>query len=70
MKACILGAQNILCGTSDCVVVGGMESMSNAPYFLPKHRFGSKYGDQTVSDSIVSDGLFDMENKWYLVLFL
>jgi acetyl-CoA C-acetyltransferase len=48
LKAIILGAQNIMLGTSDIVVAGGTESMTNAPHYLPVLRNGAKYGDQWV----------------------
>ncbi|KAI5964642.1 ERG10 [Candida pseudojiufengensis] len=60
MKATIIGAQNIICGTSDIVVVGGAESMSNTPYYLPSGRSGARYGDATVVDGIQKDGLLDV----------
>ncbi|KAJ3207080.1 erg10, acetyl-CoA C-acetyltransferase, partial [Clydaea vesicula] len=63
MKATIFGAQSILLGNADLVVVGGMESMSNTPYYLPKQRFGTKFGNQEILDGIVKDGLWDFENK-------
>ncbi|TPX56044.1 hypothetical protein PhCBS80983_g04847 [Powellomyces hirtus] len=59
MKAVIFAAQSILLGNADMVVAGGMESMSNTPYYLPQQRFGSKYGNQQILDGIVKDGLTD-----------
>jgi acetyl-CoA C-acetyltransferase len=55
MKACAFGAQNIMLGMSDCVVVGGMESMSNAPYYVDGNalRFGKRLGDSTLVDAMV-----------------
>jgi len=50
MKAIMLGAQSIMLGHSEVVVAGGMESMSNIPYYLPKARWGHKYGAGTVVD--------------------
>jgi acetyl-CoA C-acetyltransferase len=55
----MLGAQAIMTGTADCVVVGGMESMSNVPYYLPKARTGMRLGHQQVVDGIIADGLWD-----------
>ncbi|KAJ3109704.1 erg10, acetyl-CoA C-acetyltransferase [Phlyctochytrium planicorne] len=66
MKAVALGAQAILSGSADIVVAGGMESMSNVPYYLPKQRFGSKYGNQEILDGIVNDGLTDVYNKFLM----
>ena len=42
MKAIMIGAQSIMLGTNDIVVAGGMESMSNVPYYLTKERWGAK----------------------------
>lgn len=66
MKAVMVGAQAIGAGAADCVVAGGMESMTNAPYYLPKARFGSKYGHQEMVDGIIKDGLFDVYNKFLM----
>lgn len=59
MKAIILGAQNIMTGTSDIVVAGGAESMSNTPYYLPSARSGARFGEATMVDGIQKDGLLD-----------
>ncbi|KAI3630561.1 hypothetical protein MIR68_011996 [Amoeboaphelidium protococcarum] len=66
MKAVMLGAQSIMLGQNDIVVAGGMESMSNCPYYVPKARFGAKYGHQEMVDGIVKDGLFDVYNKYLM----
>ncbi|KAJ1547836.1 erg10, acetyl-CoA C-acetyltransferase [Cladochytrium tenue] len=66
MKAISLAAQSIMTGSADVVVAGGMESMSNVPYYLPKHRFGSKYGHQEIVDGIIKDGLFDVYNQYLM----
>ncbi|KAI9325328.1 Thiolase, N-terminal domain-containing protein [Zopfochytrium polystomum] len=66
MKAIILGAQAIAAGSADVVVAGGMESMSNVPYYLAKQRWGSKYGHQEIVDGIVKDGLFDVYNEYLM----
>ncbi|KAI5953914.1 ERG10 [Candida margitis] len=60
MKAVIIGAQNIITGSSDIVVVGGAESMSNTPYYLPTGRSGARYGDASIVDGIQKDGLLDV----------
>ncbi|KHC38055.1 acetyl-CoA acetyltransferase IB [Candida albicans P76055] len=60
LKAIIIGAQNIICGTSDIVVVGGAESMTNTPYYLPTARNGARFGDSTLIDGIQKDGLLDV----------
>jgi acetyl-CoA C-acetyltransferase len=62
MKAIMFGAQAIMLGDQDVVVVGGMESMSNAPFYVDKARWGAKYGNQTFIDAIVRDGLQDPYN--------
>jgi acetyl-CoA C-acetyltransferase len=59
MKAIMLGAQSIMLGDNDIVLAGGMESMSNAPHYLPTGRTGIKYGNGQILDAIVRDGLQD-----------
>ncbi|MBA3647229.1 MAG: acetyl-CoA C-acyltransferase [Chitinophagales bacterium] len=59
MKAIMLGAQSILLGINDIVVAGGMESMSNTPYYLEKARSGYRYGHGQIIDGIIRDGLWD-----------
>lgn len=63
MKAVILGAQSILLGDKHVVVVGGMESMSNAPFMLANARNGYRYGNNEIIDSIVRDALQDPYSK-------
>ncbi len=62
MKAIMLGADAILCGHADIIVAGGMESMTNAPYLLPKAREGYRIGHQSTKDSMFVDGLEDAES--------
>lgn len=62
MKAAMFGAQSIMLGQNDIVVAGGMESMSNIPYYLPKARFGYKYGGGELVDGLEKDGLFEVYN--------
>ncbi len=64
MKAVMLAAQSIMLGINDVVVSGGMESMSNVPYYVPKARFGYKYGNSELVDGLVRDGLFEMYYKF------
>ncbi|KAL3521806.1 hypothetical protein ACH5RR_014640 [Cinchona calisaya] len=64
MKATMLAAQSIRLGTNDVVVVGGMESMSNAPKYLAKARLGSRLGHDTVIDGMLKDGLWDVYNDF------
>lgn len=59
MKAIMLATQSIMLGDNDIVVAGGMESMSNAPYYLTNNRWGARYGNGEVIDAIVRDGLQD-----------
>ena len=59
MKTAMLGAQSIALGLNDVVVCGGMESMSNIPYYLPGGRNGMRLGDGKVVDGCVHDGLWD-----------
>ena len=54
----MLAANSIIAGENRIVVAGGMESMSNAPYLLPKARTGYRMGDATLVDSVVKDGLW------------
>ena len=60
MKAIALGAASILSGDNDCVVCGGMESMSNVPFYLDKARTGYRLGNATRIDGLVKDGLWDV----------
>eukprot|EP00250_Pteridium_aquilinum_P008683 c18131_g1_i1 orf=337-1557(-) len=62
MKAMMLAAQSIQLGHNDVVVAGGMESMSNAPYYLPKARQGYRLGHGEVVDGMMKDGLWDVYN--------
>lgn len=59
MKAIMLGAQSIMLGDNHIVVAGGMESMSNIPYYLDKARSGMRLGHGQVTDGIIKDGLWD-----------
>jgi len=58
LKAVMLAAQGIALGDIDIAVAGGMESMSNAPYLLPRAREGLRMGDASLVDSMIHDGLF------------
>lgn len=62
MKAMMLAAQSIMLGDNDIVVAGGMESMTNAPHYIPTGRSGIKYGNGQIIDAIVRDGLQDPYN--------
>lgn len=66
MKAIMLGAQSILNGDNDIVVAGGMESMSNIPYYLDKARSGYRLGNGVLADGILKDGLWDPYNDYHM----
>ncbi len=66
MKTVMLGAQAIQLGQADVVVAGGMESMSNAPFYLPSGRTGIRYGNGEILDAIVRDGLQDPYKKYMM----
>jgi len=59
MKAIMLGASAIQSGQAEVIVAGGMESMSNAPYYLPQSRKGYRMGNNVVVDGMIKDGLWD-----------
>ncbi|HEY6045757.1 MAG TPA: beta-ketoacyl synthase N-terminal-like domain-containing protein, partial [Pyrinomonadaceae bacterium] len=58
LKAVMMAAQAIQLGDADIVVAGGMESMSNAPYLIPKAREGYRLGNGVLVDSMINDGLW------------
>jgi len=64
LKAVMIAAQAIRAGDAKIVLAGGMESMSNAPFLLPKVRQGYKYGDQTTKDALIHDGLWCSFENW------
>ncbi|MEI8098700.1 MAG: acetyl-CoA C-acyltransferase [Sediminibacterium sp.] len=64
MKAIAQGAQSILLGDADVVVAGGMESMSNVPFYSPTTRWGNKYGHVSLVDGLVKDGLTDVYHNY------
>lgn len=66
MKSIMLAAQTIQCGDNDVVIAGGMESMSNVPYYLSKARTGYRLGDGKLQDGLVLDGLTDVYNKYHM----
>lgn len=59
MQAIIMAAEALRAGAADLIVAGGMESMTNAPYALPKHRSGARIGHDRVIDTMMMDGLED-----------
>ncbi|HET7001574.1 MAG TPA: thiolase family protein [Puia sp.] len=60
MKSIAFGAQNILLGDSEVIVAGGMESMSNVPFYAEQMRWGNKYGNSMLIDGLAKDGLTDV----------
>lgn len=65
-KAIMLAAQSIMLGQNDVVVAGGMESMSNVPYYLDKARNGYRLGNGSVIDGLIKDGLWDVYNDYHM----
>ncbi|MGM8849588.1 acetyl-CoA C-acetyltransferase [Salinicola halophyticus] len=66
LKAVHLAVQAIRCGDAEAIVAGGMESMSLAPYVLPKARTGLRMGHAELLDSMISDGLWDAFNDYHM----
>jgi len=66
LKAIVIAAQSIKAGDADIVVAGGMESMTNCPFALPKARFGYRLFDGKVIDLMVRDGLWDVYNDYHM----
>ncbi len=66
LKAVMLAQQAILVGDAEVILAGGQESMSNAPYVLPKARNGYKFGHGEVLDSMILDGLWDVYNNIHM----
>ena len=63
VKAIVLGTQTIMTGNADIIVAGGAESMSNCPHYLPNMRKGAKFGNQSLVDGVLRDGLSDAYGK-------
>jgi acetyl-CoA C-acetyltransferase len=66
LKAVMLAAQAVQTGDADIVVAGGMESMSMAPYYLEKARFGYRMGAGLLQDHMIHDGLWDVVNDFHM----
>ncbi len=64
MKAITQGAQSIMLGDADIIVAGGMENMSNVPYYVPNMRWGNKYGNVNLIDGLAKDGLTDVYKNY------
>ncbi len=60
LKAIMLASQSIALGDAEVIIAGGMESMSNAPYLIPQARYGYRYGNGELQDSLMRDGLQDV----------
>ncbi|MDO7842122.1 acetyl-CoA C-acyltransferase [Sphingomonas immobilis] len=63
MQAAIMGAEALAAGTADVIIAGGMESMTNAPFMMAKHRAGARIGHDVIYDSMMYDGLEDAYEK-------
>jgi acetyl-CoA C-acetyltransferase len=66
LMAVMLGAKSVLLGDAEVVVAGGMESMSNVPYYLPTARKGMRMGNATVIDGMIHDGLWDPYKNFHM----
>lgn len=66
IKSVSYAVQSILLGDSDVVIAGGMESMSNAPYYIENHREGHKTGNQQIIDGMLKDGLWDPYHNFHM----
>ena len=66
LKSVMLADQAIRCGDAEVVIAGGIESMSNAPYLLPKARTGLRLGHAEVIDSMIKDGLWEVYNDFHM----
>src|SRR4051794_29819333 len=66
LKAVVLAAQAVQLGDAEFVIAGGMESMSNAPYLLPKAREGYRLGNGQLVDSVINDGLWDAYEDYHM----
>ncbi|AKT43778.1 thiolase family protein [Chondromyces crocatus] len=66
LQAVVFGAKTIALGDADLVVAGGMESMSNVPYYLPQARTGYRMGNNSVVDGMIHDGLWDPYGNFHM----
>ncbi len=66
LKAAMMGADAIKAGSSDTILAGGMESMSNAPYLDPKARWGHRMGNGKLIDAMINDGLWDSFENFHM----
>ncbi len=70
MKAVMLASQGLAVGTNEVMIAGGMESMSNVPYYVSTGRAGFGYGHQKIEDGIVKDGLWDVYNQVITIRYI
>ncbi|KAL6715963.1 erg10, acetyl-CoA C-acetyltransferase [Lecanora helva] len=68
LKAIILASQTIMTGSASAIIAGGTESMSNTPHYLPTSRTGSKFGDISLVDGVLKDGLTDAYSHQHMGL--
>lgn len=66
LRAVSLAAQIISNGDAEIILAGGTENMSMAPYYLPKHRFGARMGNDVAVDGMIKDGLWDVYNDYHM----
>src|SRR5450432_2215182 len=66
LQAVVFGAKTVLLGDAEVVVAGGMESMSNVPYYLREARTGYRMGDGKIVDGMIFDGLWDPYNDFHM----
>ena len=66
LKSVMLAAQAVMCDDAEIVVAGGTENMSQAPYLMPKGRFGYRMGNGSLIDSMINDGLWDIFNGYHM----
>ncbi len=66
LRAVSMAAQFIMLGDADIILAGGTESMTNAPYLLPKGRYGYRMGDGKIIDSMIHDGLTETFNNYHM----
>ena len=66
MKSIMFAAQSIMLGAQDVIVAGGMESMTNIPFYIPKARYGYKFGNGELVDGLQKDGLWEAYNEFLM----
>jgi acetyl-CoA C-acetyltransferase len=66
LKSVMMAAQALKAGDADIIVAGGIESMSQAPFYVPGARWGYRMNDGTLIDGMIHDGLFDIFNRYHM----